>query len=151
MSDKHIVSWDVFMADTLLLADKLKAHADTHGEIKGLIAIARGGLCATAIIANVLEIRNVKSVAVSSYDGQKLHAAEMLGSVENILDGEGWVFIDDLVDTGQTAKLIRRRYPKAHLAVVYAKPEGEAHCDIYAKNMAQDTWLDFPWEVTRKK
>jgi xanthine phosphoribosyltransferase len=143
MSDKQHITWDQFLADTKTLADKLKSQPD----IKGLIAIARGGLCATAVVANVLEIRNVKSVAVSSYDGQQHHAAEMLGSVDNILDGEGWVFIDDLVDTGQTAKLIRRRYPKAKLAVVYAKPEGEQSCDMFVKNIAQDTWLVFPWEV----
>jgi xanthine phosphoribosyltransferase len=146
MSQKHLIDWNSFTADTLILADKLASQTD----IKGLIAIARGGLCATAIVAHALDIRNIKSVAVSSYDGDKLRAAELLGSVDNILDGEGWIFIDDLVDTGQTAKLIRRRYPKARLAVVYAKPEGEAHCDAFAKQVAQDTWLDFPWEVSNQ-
>ncbi|HEY1096924.1 MAG TPA: xanthine phosphoribosyltransferase [Alphaproteobacteria bacterium] len=143
MSEKQQISWDQFTADTKILAATLKEQ----GDIKGLIAIARGGLCATAIIANVLDIRNVKSVAVSSYDGQQQHALEMLGSVDNILDGEGWMFIDDLVDTGQTAKLIHRRYPKAKLAVVYAKPEGKENCNFFAKDMPQDTWLSFPWEV----
>lgn len=143
MSQEHQIDWTHFHADAKTLADKLKTLSD----IKGLIAIARGGLCATAIIANQLDIRNVKSVAVSSFNGQKQHAAEMLGSVDNILDGDGWVFIDDLVDTGQTAKLIKRRYPKARLAVVYAKPDGLPHCDVHAVDMAQDQWLTFPWEV----
>ena len=136
------IAWDEFLTDTKMLADKLQTLPD----IKGLIAIARGGLCATAIVAHALNIRNVKSVAVASYDGQKHNAAEILGSVDNILDGEGWVFIDDLVETGQTAKLIKRRYPKSKLAVVYAKPDGISTCDVYAKDIVQDVWLNFPWE-----
>lgn len=143
MSQELQIDWNRFHADTKILADKLKALPD----VKGLIAIARGGLCATAIIAYQLDIRNVKTVAVSSYDGQKQTGAEMLGSVDNILDGEGWIFIDDLVDTGQTAKLIKRRYPKARLAVIYAKPDGLAQCDAHAVDMPQDQWLTFPWEL----
>ena len=143
MSKTHAISWPDFQADSKALAAKLKDMPD----IKGLIAIARGGLCATAIIAHALHIRNVKSVAVASRDGQTQFAAEMLGSVDNIMDGEGWVFIDDLVDTGQTAKLIKRRYPKARLAVVYAKPDGASYCDLYGKQVDQDVWLSFPWEA----
>lgn len=142
MSNTESIVWDDFLADTHVLADKLKAMPN----IKGLIAVARGGLCATAIIAYKLNIRNVKSVAITSYDGQKQTTAEMLGSVDNILDGDGWVFIDDLIDTGQTAKLIKRRYPKAKLAVVYAKPEALDLCDAYGKERPQDLWLSFPWE-----
>ncbi len=146
MSDQqtHAIDWNQFTADAKILADKLRSELP---DIKGLIAIARGGLCATAIIANALDIRNVKSVAVSSYDKQKHNTTEMLGSVDNILDGEGWVFIDDLVDTGETAKLIKRRYAKAKLAVVYAKPDGAPHCHLYARDMPQKDWLHFPWEV----
>lgn len=140
---EQTISWDEFLADSKALADNLQMLQG----VKGLIAIARGGLCATAIVAHALNIRNVKSVSVASYDGQKHNAAEMLGSVDNILDGEGWIFIDDLVDTGQTAKLIKRRYPKARLAVVYAKPDGRPHCDIIAREMPQGVWLTFPWEV----
>ena len=143
MKPEQVLTWDTFRADALVLADKLKSLPD----VKGLIAVARGGLCATAIVANALNIRNVKSVAITSYDGQQQTTAEMLGSVDNILDGEGWVFIDDMVDTGQSAKLIKRRYPKARLAVVYAKSDGITQCDVYAKDMEQDVWLTFPWEV----
>lgn len=140
---EQTITWDGFTADTRILAEKLKAIPD----IKGLIAIARGGLCATAILAHALNIRNIKSVAVASYNGKTQGTAELLGSVDNILDGEGWVFIDDLVETGQTAKLLKRRYPKAKLAVVYAKPDGQEFCDAYAQEIEQSSWVNFPWEV----
>ena len=39
-------------------------------------------------------------------------------------DGTGILIVDDLVDTGKTLELVRRLYPKAHFATVYAKPSG---------------------------
>ena len=39
-------------------------------------------------------------------------------------DGTGMLIIDDLVDSGKTLELVRKLYPKAHFATVYAKPEG---------------------------
>jgi xanthine phosphoribosyltransferase len=144
MSDavKRKISWDEFDKDTRDLADMLHRT----GELRGVVGIARGGLVATAIIANALNIRNVKSLAVTSYHGYQQMTAEVFGSVDAIKDGEGWVFIDDLVDTGQTAKLIKKRYPKSKLAVVYAKPEGKADADFYRHVIDQDLWLVFPWE-----
>ncbi len=39
-------------------------------------------------------------------------------------DGEGFIVIDDLVDTGGTAVAIREMYPKAHFVTIFAKPAG---------------------------
>ncbi len=141
-ADKKNITWDLFEKD----AKKLAQILQDHGPWEGVVGIARGGLVATAIIANAINIRNVKTVAVTSYEGQTITTAEMLNSVEKIHDGAGWVFIDDLVDTGQTAELIKRYYPKAKLAVVYAKPAGKAHADFSSRDIEQDIWLNFPWE-----
>lgn len=141
-SEEHI-SWDLFEKETLQLAEILKEN----GPWEGVVGIARGGLVATALVANALDIRNVKSVAVTSYEGKNLTTAEMLNSVEQIYDGEGWLFIDDLVDSGQTAELVKRRYPKAKIAVVYSKPSGAKYADFAVRSVAQECWLHFPWEV----
>ena len=37
-------------------------------------------------------------------------------------DGEGWLIVDDLVDTGSTARVVRERLPKALFATIYANP-----------------------------
>lgn len=140
---KISLTWDDVKKQSLVIADKMRGA----GNVKGLVCVARGGLVPTAIIANALNIRNVKSVAVVSYHGQAQQSAEMLGSVDNILDGEGWVFIDDLADTGQTAKLLKKRYPAARLAVPFAKPAGKPLCDFVGADMPQDTWIEFPWEL----
>lgn len=138
----HVVTWQDIETDCRALADMLKKT----GPLLGLIAVARGGLVPTAMLANLLDIRNVKSVAVTSFFGRRQVTAEMLGSVDEIKEGEGWVFIDDMADTGQTAKLIRRRYPKAKFAVVYAKPDGQAYTDYFVKLLRQEMWVVYPWE-----
>jgi adenine/guanine phosphoribosyltransferase-like PRPP-binding protein len=46
-------------------------------------------------------------------------------------DGTGILIVDDLVDSGKTLELVRELYPNAHLATVYAKPEGEPQVDTF--------------------
>lgn len=142
-ANKHIVTWQDVENDCRALAEMLKKT----GPLIGLIGIARGGLVPTSLLAYLLDIRNVKTVAVTSYFGRRQVTAEILGSVDEIKDGEGWIFIDDMADTGQTAKLIRRRYPKAKFAVIYAKPEGQPYTDYFVKLMKQEAWVEYPWEM----
>jgi xanthine phosphoribosyltransferase len=62
-------------------------------------------------------------------------------------DGEGWLLLDDLVDTGRTAKVVREMVPKAHFATVYAKPAGRPLVDTFITEVSQDTWILFPWDT----
>ena len=62
-------------------------------------------------------------------------------------DGEGMLIVDDLVDTGNTAKFVRDMLPKAHFATVYAKPEGRPLVDSFITEVSQDTWIFFPWDT----
>jgi len=58
--------------------------------------------------------------------------------------------IDDLVDTGQTGRILRGLLPKAHFATVYAKPEGRPVVDTFVTEVSQDTWILFPWDMERQ-
>ena len=53
--------------------------------------------------------------------------------------------VDDLDDTGRTARLVRDMLPNAHFAMVYAKPEGRPLVDTFITEVSQDTWILFPW------
>ena len=61
-------------------------------------------------------------------------------------DGEGMLIVDDLVDTGRTAKIVRDMLPRAHFATVYAKPAGRPLVDTFVTEVSQDTWILFPWD-----
>ena len=62
-------------------------------------------------------------------------------------DGAGWLLIDDLVDTGLTARAVRERLPKAHFATLYAKPLGRPVVDTFVKEFKQEKWIYFPWDI----
>lgn len=111
----------------------------------GIVAIARGGLVPAAIVARELDIRLVDTLCVASYDHQEQGEARILKPLEG--DGDGWLIIDDLVDTGKTARIARKMLPRAHLATIYAKPEGRPLVDSFITEVSQDTWIFFPWDI----
>lgn len=138
---KFPVSWDQFHRDSKALAWRLIDKA----EWKGIIAITRGGLVPAAIISRELNIRLVETICIASYNHQKQGDAQILKGVDG--DGEGWLIVDDLVDTGKTAEIVKGMLPEAHLATVYAKPAGRPLVDTFVTEVSQDTWIDFPWDL----
>jgi xanthine phosphoribosyltransferase len=143
------VGWEEFQRDAKALAWRLSEK----GPWKGIVAVTHGGLVPAAIVARELDIRIIETVGVSSYSGEdgtvgKRGAAEILKAPVGVGDGEGWLVIDDLVDTGQTVDILRRMLPKAHYAAVFAKPLGRALIDTFITEVSQDTWIFFPWEKT---
>ena len=135
------ISWEQLHRDSKALAWRL---VDMQAW-KGIVTITRGGLVPASIIARELEIRLVDTVCVSSYDGRDQDSSSILKSVD--IDSEDWLLVDDLVDTGQTARLVREMMPKAHFATVYAKPEGRPLVDTFITEVSQDTWILFPWDT----
>ena len=61
--------------------------------------------------------------------------------------GKGVLVVDDLTDTGKTAKIVRDMLPNAHFAAVYAKPAGRPLIDTFVTEVSQDTWIYFPWDM----
>lgn len=55
--------------------------------------------------------------------------------------------VDDLTDTGKTARVVRAMLPNAHFATVYAKPAGVPTVDTFVTEVSQDTWIYFPWDM----
>ena len=135
------ISWEQLQRDCRALSWRLIDLTQR----KGIIAITRGGLVPVAIIARELEIRLVDTFCVSSYDWQERGDIKVLKDI--VGDGEGWLLIDDLVDTGKTARVVRASLPKAHFATVYVKPEGRRHVDTFVTEVSQDTWILFPWDT----
>ena len=144
------ISWDAFHRDALTLAARLAMG----GPYKGIVAISRGGLVPAAILARALKIRIVESVSVVAYDQAGTGAEEALGQPvvtkwpEAAGDGTGFLIVDDLVDTGTTARVVREMLPKARFACVYAKPAGRPLADHVLTEVSQDTWIVLPWETS---
>jgi xanthine phosphoribosyltransferase len=141
------VSWDQFHRDARALAWRLS----TAGPFEAVVAVTRGGLVPAAVVARELGIRVIETICVASYDYDKQGTISILKSVsEKIVGadkGAGVLIIDDLVDTGATARVVREILPKAHFATVYAKPLGRPLVDSFVTEVSQDTWIYLPWDM----
>ena len=139
----YTVTWDQLHRDAKALAWRLIGK----GPFKGVVAITRGGLIPAAIVARELEIRVIESVSVVTYDEEKKGAPVVAKLPAAAGDGAGWLLIDDLVDTGTTARVVRALLPKAQFATVYAKAAGKPLVDDFVTEVSQDTWILFPWDT----
>ncbi|MBT4888755.1 MAG: xanthine phosphoribosyltransferase [Rhodospirillales bacterium] len=144
----HAVTWPEIHRDARLLVRKLM----DSGPWKGIVALTRGGLVPAAIVAREMSIHVVDTLCISTYDEQLMGTVNVLKLPEAAMEngGEGWLLIDDLVDTGTTAKKAREVLPNAFFATVYAKPDGQETTDLYVHEIDQDIWVHFPWDTEQQ-
>jgi xanthine phosphoribosyltransferase len=151
----YAVSWDQLHRDARALAWRLM----DKGPFTGIVAITRGGLIPAAIIARELDIRLVETVSIVTYaagsggtliEESKADAPVVIKPPVAAGDGTGYLIVDDLVDTGTTARVVRGLLPRAHFATVYAKPAGRVTVDDYITEVSQDTWIMFPWDTEQQ-
>lgn len=144
------VSWDQFHRDARALTWRLSGH----GPWSAIVAITRGGLVPAAIVARELDIRLIETICVASYHeySSQGEIKVMKGVSDELIaktgaGGKGILIVDDLVDTGKTARVVRDMLPEAHFATVYAKPQGRPLVDTFITEVSQDTWIYFPWDM----
>jgi xanthine phosphoribosyltransferase len=158
VSDKAFpVSWDQFHRDARALAWRLSSQ----GPFDAIVCVTRGGLVPAAIVSRELNVRVIDTLCVSSYraptpGGEEVQSRqgeiEILKNIcrelrERAEDAEKVLIVDDLVDTGKTARIVREILPRAHFATVYAKPMGRPMVDTFVTEVSQDTWIYFPWDL----
>jgi len=141
------VTWDQLHRDSKALAWRLLDAGPGGGPWTGVVAITRGGLIPAAIIARELECRIIETVSIVTYDEETKGEPRVMKAPAAAGDGTGWLIIDDLVDTGTTAKVVRAMLPRAHFATIYAKPAGKPLVDTFVTEVSQDTWILFPWDT----
>lgn len=143
-SDRYLqhftVSWDQLHRDVRELCHQL-----VERDFKGIVAITRGGLIPAALIARELDVRLIDTVCIKSYDHMEQSQLDVLKGVDH--DGERWLLVDDLVDTGKTARAVREMLPNAYFVTIYAKPDGKPLVDQYLTEVGQQCWIQFPWDM----
>lgn len=142
----YTVTWDQLHRDAKALAWRLMEL----GPFQGIVAISRGGLIPAAIIARELDMRLVESVCIVTYQDEQRGEPEVIKPPAAAGDGTGFLIIDDLVDSGTTARIVRALLPHAHFACIYAKPQGRETVDSYVTEVSQDTWILFPWDTEQQ-
>jgi len=142
MTKDYPVSWN----DIHIASKKLATKLRDKGPFKGIVAVTRGGMVPACLIARELDIRVIDTISYVSYEHQEQSEGKITKSSTLAGDGSGWLVIDDLADTGNTFRGIRKILPNAHYACFYAKPQGAPTADTYVSEVPQETWIFLPWE-----
>ena len=118
---------------------------------EAIVAIARGGLMLGELMGYGLNIRNVQSIHVESYDDDvqrervKIFGSCDLSTLKQVL------IVDDIVDSGETMQAVvqhfKTLYPECDFktAALFYKPSAIFQPDFSAKEAAG--WIDFFWDV----
>lgn len=148
---KIVFSWQEIEKDTIAVVEKVKKSGIAY---KGLVVVSRGGLAVAALVSRLLNIKLLDIMCVASYNCVSSDKVELevlknpdLAQRDN---GENWLVIDDLIDSGDTYKYIASILPKADFACLYNKLDKENLINkkiIFARNCITDSWIEFPWET----
>lgn len=145
MSNEIIYTWERLEQDARVIAAQIG-----KGKYEAIIAITRGGLIPAYFLARFLEIKVIHTLCLSSYQEQQrgqiaFHKVEGISvQIDPVVIGSNKIlFVDDIVDSGETMRTIRQQYPRARFAALVSR--GRVDPEYFAAH--EDGWVKFPWEV----
>lgn len=111
---------------------RLRDRLPKHGPIV-VYGIPRGGLIPAVILSHALE---------------KERQVRLVTSLDHLDPGD-WhrlVIVDELVDSGDTIRSLKTRFPESITVAVYQRHTAKFGADIVGRLIDNDNWLVFPWE-----
>lgn len=129
-----------------------KIHKETLNQpITCIVAITRGGLYPVSILSQCLDVRDVRTICLQSYNETTQQDISVIYQPD-IPDSNQTLFVDDLCDSGKTLQFIKEHYPKSLIAVIYTKDKNKNYLyNFYSKEKKKSSWLVFPWEFPSLK
>ena len=146
---RHYYGYSEYLSDSKRLVKMIEYDFDT------IIAIARGGMTLAHMLGEYYDIRNVYSINTIGYNDTNKLEKTVVFNIPDIKDARNILIIDDIVDSGETMKLVLEhlsgQYPHKlfKTAALYYKPTAMMKPDWYVK--VADRWIDFFWSVDLAK
>jgi len=137
MNKPVCITWRKFIVDVEKLANSLKGKG-----FDKILVVTKGGLIPAYFISKILGINYIDTACVSFYEGTKRRELKVDKIEQN--NEDGWLIIDDLIDSGLTMKIVKQHYPKAKMATLYIKEHSSVLPDYYVQTFP-DVWINFPW------
>jgi xanthine phosphoribosyltransferase len=115
-----------------------------------IVAVARGGMTLAHALSMALDIRNLQSIRIESYDGDCQRESVSISGQCDFSGSKHVLVVDDIVDSGQTLTslmpLLREQNPSCEFktAALFTKPTALMQPD-FSLHEATD-WIDFFWE-----
>ena len=140
------LTWDQFHRDCEILAGNVRKSGRTYDK---LMCITRGGVFVGGLLAHMLDIRNVTTIALKLYTfDQQGQVVEQLSAPDLPLPGTRMLVVDDMLDSGRTLSYITDKWGEEYdidIAVLYDKGGGTLRPTFTAREIP-DEWVWFPWE-----
>lgn len=140
-----VYDYDRFKTDIQTLAQQCEPfQPDT------IVAIARGGMTLGHALCMHMQLRNLQSIRIESYDDDRQRdTVKIFGECDFSLS-KRVLIVDDIVDSGKTLNallaIFRKRYPRVVFksAALFTKPTALVQPDFSLHEAAD--WIDFFWE-----
>lgn len=134
-----------FSTDIQLLNEQCRSfQPDT------IIAIARGGMTLAHALSMSLNIRNLQSIRVESYDGDTQRDSVTILGTCDLRHSKRVLVVDDIVDSGQTLAalmpVLHTQNPNSEfkIATLFTKQTALVQPDFFLHEATD--WIDFFWE-----
>ncbi|AXX92873.1 nicotinate phosphoribosyltransferase [Malaciobacter molluscorum LMG 25693] len=147
--EKFYYSYDEFKNDTQKLVDSCR---DYNPDI--LLAVARGGLTLSHLMAQAMDMRNLYSLNSIHYEGELKLDTFNIFNIPDVSHAKRVLVVDDIVDSGETMReilrVLKERFPKVDfkLATIFYKKSAVLQPDYTVREATE--WIDFFWEVDVK-
>ena len=147
--EKLYYSYELFVKDTQILVDKCR---DYKPEI--LLAVARGGLTLSHLMAQAMDMRNLYTLNSIHYEGELKLDTFNIFNIPDVSHAKKVLIVDDIVDSGETMreilKVLSEKFPNVEfkLATLFYKKTAVLRPD-YSVREANE-WIDFFWEIDVK-
>jgi len=147
--EKLYYSYDLFKEDTQKLVDSCRGY-----EPDILLAVARGGLTLSHLMAQAMDMRNLYTLNSIHYEGELKLDTFNVFNIPDVSHAKRVLVVDDIVDSGETMEEILRilgeKFPNVEfkLATLFYKKTAVLQPDYTVREAAE--WIDFFWEVDVK-
>lgn len=119
-----------------------------------IIAIARGGLVPSRLVADMLGVIDILSIKIEHWVETASHTpqAKIKYPYKVNLDGKKVAIIDDITDTGDSIELAKKyvieNFTPSEIKTAtlqYIKPVAKIVPDYYAEEIVEWAWFMYPW------
>lgn len=154
MSNKVYLTDEQCIAAARDVVAQLLARPDIKS-IKGVAIVLNGGMIPAYWVRKLLSFEGYdlpfQLIDVRSYKKYTQQGELKAVSLPDLGDGQDWIIVDEVCDTGNTFSFLHTRYPRAVFVALTVKEQGRGIVDVYGLAFRQDEWLVFPWELEDDK
>lgn len=115
-----------------------------------IVALARGGMSLAHALCMAMNLRNLQSIRIESYDGASQRSEVSILGTCDFSSSSRVLIVDDIVDSGKTLHalmpILRDDFPQIDfkIAALFSKASALVQPDYYLHETTD--WIDFFWE-----